>query len=108
MTSFTDVSTPRPDGHGFRLEVPPGWRQGRGAFGGLSICAAIRAIEARVADPRRRVRSVTAELTAPVEAGPAELAVDVLRSGSSVTVARAALVQAGETRAHAVAVLAAS
>ncbi|HWO27038.1 MAG TPA: thioesterase family protein [Kofleriaceae bacterium] len=105
--SISDVSTPRREGETFRLDVPPGWRQGRGAFGGLTIGAAVRAIELRVADPRRKVRSVTAELTAPVEAGPAELAVDVLRSGSSVTVARAALRQAGEVRAHAVAVLAA-
>lgn len=106
--SISDVSTPRRDGETFRLDVPPGWRQGRGAFGGLTIAAAVRAIEQRVADPRREVRSVTAELPAPVEAGPSEIAVDVLRSGSSVTVARAALIQAGETRTHAVAVLAAS
>lgn len=106
--SLSDVSTPRPEGDTFRLDVPPGWRQGRGAFGGLTIGAAVRAIELRVGDPRRRVRSVTAELTAPVEAGPAELAVEILRGGSSVTVARAALIQAGETRTHAVAVLAAA
>lgn len=105
--SLSDASTPRRAGDDFHLDVPPGWRQGRGAYGGLSIAAAVRAIEARVADPRRKVRSVTAELTAPVEVGPAELAVEVLRAGSSVTVARAALRQAGETRAHAVAVLAA-
>jgi acyl-CoA thioesterase len=106
--SISDVSTPRLEGETFRLDVPPGWRQGRGVFGGLTVGAAVRAIELRVADPRRRVRSVTAELTAPVEAGPAEIAVDVLRGGSSVTVARAALLQAGEVRTHAVAVLAAS
>ena len=106
--SISDVSTPRLDGETFRLDVPPGWRQGRGAFGGLSIGAAVRAIERRVGDPRRKVRSVTAELAGPVEAGPAEIAVDVLRSGSSVTVARAALTQGGETRTHAVAILAAA
>jgi acyl-CoA thioesterase len=106
--SISDVSTPRLDGERFRLDVPPGWGQGRGTFGGLSIGAAVRAIERRVADPRRKVRSVTAELAAPVEAGPAELAVDILRGGSSVTAARAAVTQAGETRTHVVAVLAAS
>jgi acyl-CoA thioesterase len=106
--SISDVSMPRLDGDNFWLDVPAGWRQGRGAFGGLTICAAVRAIEARVADPRRKVRSVTAELTAPVEVGGAELVVDVLRAGSSVTVARAAVIQGGETRGHAVAVLAAS
>jgi acyl-CoA thioesterase len=106
--SISDISTPRLDGQTFRLDVPPGWRQGRGAFGGLTIGAAVRAIEMRVADPRRKVRSVTAELAAPVEAGPSEIAVEILRGGSSVTIARAALIQAGETRTHAVAVLAAS
>ena len=108
MASLTDLCTPRPIDDRYQLDVPAGWRQGRGAFGGLTIGAAIRAIEARVGDPRRRVRSVTAALTAPVEVGPAEIAVEVLRGGSSVTVARAALSQAGETRTHAVAVLAAS
>ncbi len=106
--SIREASLPRPDGGAFRLDVPPGWRQGRGAFGGLSVAASVRAIELRVGDPRRKVRSVTAELAAPVDAGPAEIAVDVLRGGSSVTVARAALRQAGEIRTHAVAVLAAS
>ena len=105
--SLSDVSTPHLDGETFRLEVPAGWRQCRGAFGGLTIGAALRAIEARVADPRRKVRSVTAELTAPVEAGPSEIAVEVLRAGSAVTIARAALKQRGETRTHVVAVLAA-
>lgn len=106
--SLDEAAQPRADGATLRLDVPAGWRQGRGAFGGVTVGASVRAIEQRVADPRRRVRSVTAELMAPVEAGPAELAVDVLRGGSSVTVARAALLQAGETRVHAVAVLAAA
>jgi acyl-CoA thioesterase len=110
----SELLTPLPAGPpgdptaGYTLEVPPGWRQGRGAFGGISIGAAIRAIEARVADPRRAVRAVTAEIPAPVEEGQAHLAVEVLRAGSSVTTARAALVQAGATRLHAVAVLAAA
>jgi len=108
--------------------VREGWRQGRGAYGGLTIAAAIRAIEQRVADPRRKVRTVTAEIPGPTLPGTATFAVDVLRSGSSVTVARAALSQADkgtqegmqegtqkgtqkgtqEVTTHAVAVLAAS
>lgn len=106
--SISEVATPRREGEGFRLDVPPGWRQGRGAFGGLTVGATVRAIELHVGDPRRAVRSVTAELMAPVDEGAAEIGVDVLRSGSAVTVARAAVRQAGEIRAHAVAVLAAS
>src|SRR5436190_10892361 len=108
MACLTDVSKPRRDGDGFRLDVPAGWRQGRGAFGGYTIGALIRAIEERVADPARKVRSVTAELPAPVETGVADITVDVLRSGSKLTAARAALVQGGETRGHAVAILAAT
>ncbi len=88
--------------------MPEGWRQGRGAYGGLTIAAAIRAIEQRVADPRRVVRAVTAELPAPTLPGEARFAVDILRSGSSLTVARAALHQGDEVTAHAVVTLAAT
>ncbi|HEY5938872.1 MAG TPA: thioesterase family protein [Kofleriaceae bacterium] len=102
------ASTPVPAGDGYTYDVPEGWRQGRGTFGGLPISAALRAIEHRVADPTRKVRSVTAELPGPTMAGPAELVVEILRTGSAVTTARAALRQEGEVRAHVVAVLAAA
>lgn len=108
MASLVEVSTARRDGEHFRLDVQEGWKQGRGAYGGLAIGALVRAIEHRVADPARKVRSVTAQLPAPVLTGDAAITVDILRSGNSLTCARAALVQAGETRAHAVAVLAAT
>src|SRR5205085_9862097 len=93
-----DVASTPVAGH---LEIEPGWRQGRGAFGGLCVAAMIRAVQQ--VEPID-VRSVTAELFAPVEVGPAELPVEVLRRGSSVTVARAQIVQ-GEPRAHAVVLL---
>jgi acyl-CoA thioesterase len=88
------------------LTVPEGWRQGRGAYGGLSIAALVRAIEAHVGDPARKVRSVTAELPAPTVPGVARVAVDVLRSGSNLTVARASLHQDDTVTSHAVAILA--
>lgn len=88
--------------------VPEGWRQGRGAYGGLVIGALIDAIEARIGDPARTVRSVTAEIPGAVTPGPAELRVEILRAGNSVTTARAALAQDGEIRAHAVAICATS
>jgi acyl-CoA thioesterase len=105
VATLHEVTTPGPDG---TLVVHEGWRQGRGAYGGLTVAAAIRAIEQRVADPRRRVRTVTAEIPGPTLVGNATFTVDVLRSGNSVTVARAALAQAGEVTTHAVAVLAAT
>ena len=88
--------------------VPEGWRQGRGAYGGLVVGALIAAIEDRIADPTRIVRSVTAEIPGAVAPGRAELHVELLRAGNSVTTARASLVQEGETRAHAVAICAAT
>lgn len=108
MASLTDLSTPQRHGDAFTLDVPTGWRQGRGAFGGFTIATLVRAIEARVGDPARKVRSVTAELPAPVEAGHADITVEILRSGNNLSAVRAALAQAGQPRGHAVAVLAAA
>jgi acyl-CoA thioesterase len=106
MASLSDVCTPRPAGDHYQLDVIDGWRMGRGAFGGLVIAALVNAIEQRIADPARRVRSVTAELPGPVEAGTVDIAVDTLRRGNNVSTVRAALSQQGEIRSHAVAVLA--
>lgn len=108
MASLSDVCTPRPTGNHYQLDVVDGWRMGRGAFGGLIVAALVNAIEQRVADPARRVRSVTAELPGPVEAGTVDIAVDTLRRGNNVSTVRAALSQHGEIRGHAVAVLAAA
>ncbi len=105
MSTLEDVTTPAADG---TLIVHDGWQQGRGAYGGLTIAAAIRAIEQRVADPRRTVRTVTAEIPGPTVTGEARLSVEILRTGNSVTVARAALSQGSEVTTHAVAVLAAT
>ena len=43
---------------GFVWNVPGGWEQGRGAFGGIVVGALTRAVEAVENDPVRRVRSV--------------------------------------------------
>lgn len=90
----------------FRAEVPDGWQQGRGAFGGLVIALLVRAAEAAAGGPDRPLRSLTAELCGPTQPGPADLLVEPLRVGSGVTTAAARLVQGGEVQAHAVAVLA--
>src|SRR5262245_43528397 len=101
MGSLYDATTP----NGSTLTVPDGWRQGRGAYGGLCVAALIRAIEARVADPARKVRSVTAELPGPLVPGEATVSVDILRSGNNLTVARASLTQGDAVSSHAVAIL---
>jgi acyl-CoA thioesterase len=107
MATLSDVCTPRPVGDRYELEIATGWRQGRGAFGGLVIGALVRAIEHRLADPRRKVRSVTAEIPGPVEHGTVDITVETLRHGKNVSTLRAALSQHGEVRSHAVAILAA-
>ncbi|HET9625151.1 MAG TPA: thioesterase family protein [Kofleriaceae bacterium] len=107
MASLSEVVTPRRVANGFALDVLPGWRQGRGAFGGLVVGALIKAIELEVGDPARKVRSVTAEIPGPVEAGTVDVAVEALRVGKNVSTVRAALSQGGEVRTHAVAIVAA-
>jgi hypothetical protein len=108
MVSFSDVSTPRRIGDGYQLDIAEGWRQGRGAFGGLVVGGLIHAIEHHLGDPARKVRSVTAEIPGPVELGTVDIAVETLRHGKNVSTVRAALAQHGEVRSHAVALLAAS
>lgn len=90
-------------GH-LRAEVPDGWQQGRGAFGGLVLALLVRATTGLVGDPSRPLRSLTAELCGPTQPGPADIFVESLRAGSGVTTAAARLVQGGEVQAHAVAV----
>src|SRR3954469_2094314 len=108
MASLSDVCTPRPAGDHYQLDIVDGWRMGRGAFGGLVVAALVNAIEQRVADPARRVRSVTAELRGRGEVGTVSIAVYGLGRGNNGTTVRAALAQRGEVRSHAVAVLAAA
>lgn len=103
MTAFDVLTTPVPAGDGrFTIDLPDGWQQGRGAFGGLVLATLTRAAEAVVADPERPLRSLTAEIVGPVQPGATELRVEVLRAGTGVTTVAARLVQAGEVQAHVV------
>jgi acyl-CoA thioesterase len=97
---LTAVS-PRGDGR-YHIDVPDGWQQGRGAFGGLVLAYLVRAGEATIGDDQRLLRSLTAEIVGPVLPGAAEVEVEILRAGSGVTTAAARLVQNGEVQAHAV------
>jgi hypothetical protein len=93
-----------PQGPGrFLADLPDGWFQGRGLFGGLVTAVLVRAAETTA--PARPLRSLTAELCGPTQPGLAEVVVEVLRPGSRVTTVAVRLVQAGEVQAHAVAVL---
>src|SRR5688500_1083649 len=97
--SLDDVLTPS----GGALEVPDGWQQVRGAFGGLVLGAMTRALEA-AAGAGRALRTLSASLMAPVVPGRARISVEVLRAGSAVTTARAAMHQDDALVAQATAV----
>lgn len=106
MSDLHTITTPRLLSEGrYAWTVPPGWRQGRGAFGGLVLAGLTRAIEAHEADAARVLRSLNAELPGPTRAGEVEILVETLREGSSVSTVSARLVQGGNVQAHAVAVL---
>lgn len=100
------ATRPRPltAGH-FEFQTPDGWQQGRGAYGGLTLAALVRAIEIHTNTPERALRSLTAELPGPNLAEHSQITVDDLRLGSGQSTVRAQLTQAGELKAHAVAVL---
>jgi len=93
--------TPLDDGR-LRAEVPDGWQQGRGAFGGIVVALLARAAGVAAGGPDRPLRSLTAALCGPTQPGPADILVEPLRVGSGVTTVAARLVQAGEVQAHAV------
>jgi acyl-CoA thioesterase len=106
MTALDVLTTPTPVAPGaFTIEIPDGWQQGRGAFGGLVLAILARAADATVADPARTLRSLTGEIVGPVQPGASEIKVEILRAGSGVTTAAVRLIQAGEVQAHAVAAL---
>ena len=94
-----------PVGNGrFRMRVPAGWYQGRGAYGGLVFGAITRALMATEEDPGRFLRYLTAVLAAPVEKGEAMIETRTVRRGSGVTVFEATVIQNGQAAATATAI----
>lgn len=94
----------------FDLDVPDGWQQGRGAFGGWSLAVLVRAVEHYAAErgegEPRPLRSLTAALPSAALVGPAEISVEPVRVGKGLSTVTAKLVQGGEVRAHATVILA--
>jgi hypothetical protein len=69
----------------FAWEVPDGWQQGRGAWGGLPIGAMVRATMLTEPDPARSVRTLSVQLLTPALAGPHTVAVAPVRIGSGMS-----------------------
>jgi len=99
-----------PDGRG-TAHVPPGWEQGRGAFGGVVLGLLAQAMETHAAahdDGDRPLWTLNGEIPAPVVDGEAVIEVRRLRRGSAVSAYEASLRQGqgeGEVRARASAIL---
>jgi acyl-CoA thioesterase len=67
----------------FAADLDESWRSLSGIHGGYMTALAVRAAEATV--PNRTVRTVSTSFFRPAAPGPAELHIDVLRSGRSLT-----------------------
>lgn len=83
----TGCSLERTSEDTFAWDVPAGWLQGRGAWGGLVVAAHVNAAEARQLDedPARRIRNISAHLFGPLPPGPARVVAQCLRAGSAMT-----------------------
>jgi hypothetical protein len=91
----------------FDAEVPDGWQQGRGAFGGLVFGLVARAMEMYSADPTRSLRTFSGDIAGPVLPGPVRLETEMLRRGNNQSNVQARLTQGGAVLAVATGVFSA-
>jgi len=105
---LAELVTPQPcaDPLAFVLDVPDGLQQGRGAWGGVATGAIVSAAQQVDPRPEMAVRTLAAQLVAPVLVGRAHIAVEVLRRGAATTTAAVRVRDdAGGSLAHGVVVL---
>lgn len=79
----------------FEGEVPDGWQQGRGAFGGVVFGLLTRAMEMYSADATRSLRTFSGDIAGPVLPGPVRLETELLRRGNNQSNLQARLKQGG-------------
>jgi len=94
---FELASAIAPSGAGqFAAEIPPGWDQGRGAFGGLVLGLLARAMEESEPDKSRALRTLIGDICGPVLPGQIKLSVRTNRRGNNQSNLEVHLEQAGE------------
>lgn len=81
----------------YAVDVPPGWGQARGTFGGLLLGAVVDAVRKADEDEARLLRSITAEIAGPVLPGPATIEVVEVRRGSAVSTWSTSMVSEGQS-----------
>ena len=74
----------------FAATIDRAWWIGRGPHGGYVNAIVLRALTEALDDPSRSPRSLTVHFTAPPAEGPVEIAVQVERTGRSLTRSRRA------------------
>ena len=79
----TIVVPTAPDGYAW--DVPDGWQQGRGAWGGLVVGALARSVLDAEPDSGRTLRSVSAQISAPAVVGRHHIQVRLVRRGRSMS-----------------------
>ena len=106
MTDFSTITAIHSIAEGtFVIDVPDGWQQGRGAYGGFGLACLARAIETVESSSERPLRTLNAELCGPLMPGAAEIHVEDLRRGAGMTTVAARTIQNGTVVAHASALL---
>jgi hypothetical protein len=99
------TSLTRVGGDEHELVVPDGWQQGRGAFGGLVLGAALSAMIADEPDATRVPRAFMGDICAPALAVPARVRTRTLRRGTNQSNLGCTFTQASQIVAQASAVL---
>lgn len=69
----------------YAWQVPDGWQQGRGAWGGLIIGALARAVAETEPDASRTLRTVSLQIMAPALVGEHRIRVEAARRGSAMS-----------------------
>lgn len=89
----------------FGWDVPDGWQQGPGAWGGLVAGGLARAVLLSESDPERALRTLSVHMTSPLQVGRATVRTAPMRVGSGMSTWSATVEgEAGELSAHALAV----
>ncbi len=98
VTRFDDTTalTTRPDDPWrFDVDLDPAWSSLIGIHGGYMTAIAVRAVEQR--SDGRAVRTITTSFLRPGRVGPAEVVVEPVRTGRSLSTFAATIVQDGRT-----------
>lgn len=106
MSRFrTATALERLDDGRYAWDVPDGWQQGRGAWGGLVAGGVAQAAGLHEPDADRVLRTLSVHMSGPLTVGRATVRVEALRVGSGMSTWSVFVQDAeGEHVAHAVAV----